>query len=228
MPIRIYMAPHIGAGHSNYWEANSWTDSSGPWRSPLHKYRNIAAGDKFDFTHHPARRISISAMGAVSATHDAIDADSTITPIIPARAADMPALLAIFNTPFSSYPLAWRNAARAKLEGWGVNTEWITGTHTMKDVLRHVLKLFHIVQRADGLQLSNVLAFFRQANLDATVASIPAAQRNAIGSWLTERGYDTSWIVGTTTLRQVVHSIVSDHGKIFNYAPTIRLAGEEF
>jgi len=205
----------------------NWTDTTGPYRSLLNTFINPANGDNFDEIDHPARRISICTVEASASVLTAIEADSRITPVIPLRATDRTHLASILATPFSSYPSAWRNAARTKLEGWGINTEWITGSHTMKDVLRQVIKIFSIAQVADGHGQTNVKEFLK-GNLDARVSAIPVAQRNAIGIWLQSRGIDTAWITRTTTVRQVVNTLPGHFAALYGRNVGHRFAGEDF
>lgn len=226
MPLRIYIAPQIGSGMLLSYNPKTWSDTTGPWRSLLHNFVNTANGDRFDEIDHPARRISIVTLEAEVAVHDAIDADSRIVPVIPLRATDRLHLKQILEAPFSSYPLAWRTAARTKLESWGVNTEWITGSNMMKDVIRQVVKIFSVAQMADGQGQTNAIEFLK-GNLDVQVSAIPTAQRTAIGTWLQGKGIDTTWITGTTTVRQVVASLPASIGKLYGREVTHRFAGED-
>jgi hypothetical protein len=226
MPLRIYICPMIGAGqHPN--TTQPWTDATGPWRSLMVNFLNPSLGDSGEGIDHPGHNIVITLVDASASTLTTIEADIRVTPVIPLRATDRTHLAQILATPFSSYPLAWRNAARAKLEGWGINTEWITASHTMKDVLRQVIKLFSIAQVMDGAGQTEVINFIKN-NLDSTVGSLSAAQRNAASSWLTSRGVDTSWITGTTTVRQVVHYISDKFPVIYGRNVGHRFAGEDF
>jgi hypothetical protein len=227
MPLRIYIAPQIGSGLMLSPDPSTWSDTTGPFRSILHSFIDVSAGHNFDEIDHPARRISICAVEASAAVLTAIEADARVTPVTYARAADRPALAAILAAPFSSYPLAWRNAARTKLESWGINTEWITGSHTMKDVLRQVIKIFSMCQVANGHGQANVKEFLK-GNLDVQVSAIPAAHRQAIGAWLQSRGIDTSWITGTTTVRQVVNTLPGHFAALYGRNVGHRFAGEDF
>ena len=227
MPVRIYIAPQIGSGMLLDPNPANWTDTTGPFRSLLTKFVNPVAGEGFDEIDHPARRISICTMEASTATLDAIEADPRVTPVIPIRATDRTHLAQILNAPFSSYPLAWRNAARTRLEALGVNTEWITGTNTMKDVLRQVIKMFSVAQVADGQGQANVVEFLK-GNLDVAVSAISAAHRQALGAWMQSRGIDTSWITGTTTVRQVVATLPTNFSALYGRNVLHRFAGEDF
>ncbi len=227
MPVRIYIAPQIGSGMLLDPNPANWTDTTGPYRSLLNTFVSLAAGEGFEEIDHPARRISICTVEAQATTLDAIEADSRVTPVIPIRATDRIHLAQILNAPFASYPLPWRNAARTKLEALGINTEWITGTNTMKDVLRQVVKMFSVAQVADGQGQGNVKEFLK-GNLDVEVSAIPAAHRQAIGAWLQSRGIDTSWITGTTTVRQVVATLPSNFAALYGKNVLHRFAGEDF
>jgi hypothetical protein len=203
MPLCIYIAPQIGSGMGLSFDPSTWTDTTGPYRSLLNKFvdparflLNGVTRENFDEIDHPARRVSICTVEALATTLDAIEADVRITPCIPIRATDRTHLAQILAAPFSTYPLAWRNAARTKLEGWGLDTSGLTGSSTMKDVLRIVVKMFSVAQVADGHGQVNVKEFLK-GNLDVQVSAIPLAQRQAIGSWLQSKGIDTAWITGT-------------------------------
>lgn len=230
MPLRIYIAPQIGNGLRGDPDPNTgayiWTDSTGPYRSLLHKFIDTSAGESFDEIDHPARRISICAVEASAATLDAIEADSRIIAAIPIRATDRTHLAKILNAPFSSYPLAWRAAARNKLENWGVNTEWITGSNTMKDLLRHIIKQFSVVQVADGHGQLEVKEFLK-ANLDIQISAVPVNYRNAIKDWLKSKNVDISWITGATTVREVVASLPASFAKLYGRNIVHRFAGED-
>jgi hypothetical protein len=227
MPVRIYIAPQIGSGMLLDPNPANWTDTTGPFRSLLNTFVNPSAGEGFDEIDHPARRISICTVEASTATLDAIEADPRVTPVIPIRATNRTHLAQILNAPFSSYPLAWRNAARTKLEAFGINTEWITGTNTMKDVLRQVIKMFSVAQVADGQGQGNVMEFLK-SNLDLEVSAIPAAHRQAIRDWLLQRGIDVSWITGATTVRQVVATLPANFSALYGRNVLHRFAGEDF
>ncbi len=227
MPLRIYIAPQIGSGMVLDPNPANWTDTTGPFRSLLQQFINPAAGEGFEEIDHPAWRISICTVEAQGSTLDAIEADPRVTPVTPIRAADRTHLKEILGTPFASFPLAWRNAARTKLEAVSINTEWITGTDTLKDVLRQVVKLFSVAQVADGHGQANVMEFLKE-NLDVEVSAIPAARRQAIRDWLVSRGIDVSWITGSTTVRQVVAALPGNFARLYGRSVILRFAGEEF
>ena len=204
MPVRIYIAPQIGSGIVLSPDPSTWSDTTGPFRSLLNNFINLAAGEGFEEIDHPARRISICTVEASATTLDAIEGDARVVPVLPIRATD-----------------------RTHLESLGVNTEWITGASTMKDVLRQIVKLFSVAQVADGHGQTDVKEFIR-GNLDVQVSAIPVAQRQAIGAWLQSRGIDTSWITGSTTVRQVVASLPENFAKLYGRNATHRFAGEDF
>jgi hypothetical protein len=209
-------------------DPSTWSDTTGPYRSLLNNFINPANGDNFDEIDHPARRVSICTVEASAATLDVIEADSRVTPCIPLRATNRVHLAQILAAPFSSYPLAWRDAARTFLEGKGINTEWVTGTSTMRDVIRQVIKIFSVAQVADGQGQVNVKEFMRTAGLDTQVSAIPTVQRSAVADWLQSRGIDTTWITGTTTVRQVVNSLPGHFATLYGRNVLHRFAGEDF
>lgn len=225
MPIRIYVAPQIGSGMMIDPNPSNWTDATGPYRSLLNKYIDSSAGDRFEEIDHPGRKISICCVTATAAAHTAIEADPAITPVIPRRAVDAADLSAILSAPLASYPLAWRTAARSKMESWGIDTSWITGSTTMKDLLTRLIRILSVAQVAAGHgAAADTLGFLGQ-NLEMIVSAIPPAQRSAIGDWLRSRGIDTSWITGTTTVREIAAILPAGFRQLYGRDVPISFAG---
>lgn len=106
-----------------------------------------------------------------------------------------------------------------KLEGLHVPADWVTTSHTYRDVLRLTGKLFLYMQRFHGRQLS---VFFTGAiTLDTRVNQLTTAQRNAMLDAAISLGLDTSAITGPMLLRQAL-KILADQ------IPSFTLSGETF
>lgn len=200
MPIRQYLAPQRGTG----------TDAD-PYTSILNDLIDITQGEGFDEIDHPARRYSICTVTASQATHDVIAADARVTVITPRTCADAADFRAVLDAPFSSWPQAWRDAARARCETLGINTEWITASNTLRDVIRYLIRQHFFCQIADGGANGNVKALL-SANLAATVGDLPAQVRNGVRNWMQARGLAIGWITNSTTIREVVHFVVTTLG----------------
>lgn len=197
--VKIYIAPQIGNG--------TFED---PFRSLINNYIDVSAGEGFTEIDNPARRYSICAVTAQPITHAAITADPSVISLTPidVTAAELAAQL---DQLVSSLPLSFRNNVQAALEAHGISFAWVGATNTVRDVFRYLLRVHFFSQMADGEGNANVLAFIR-ANLDSTVQQLSAAQRNAAKTWMESKGLPTGWITNSTTVRQVIHSIVQDLG----------------
>jgi hypothetical protein len=207
MLVQLYVAPQIGTG-----------TRADPYRSVIQNYIDISAGESFDEIDFPSRRKSICAVFALQATHDVINADNTIIPLLPSIQPDEAAWHAILDTPLTEFPSAWKTAASTKLEAAGIPVDWIISTTTLRDLLRYILRVFAWCQIVTGQGNVNVMAFLSN-NIDATVGSLSTAQRNAVRTWMQGVGLDTLWILGTTLVRQVVTFIVNNYGfKPFAFA----------
>jgi hypothetical protein len=205
--IRFYIAPRILR-----------TDDSGEYYSSLLN-DFIAAGESFSEIDNPARRISICCVNASSTTHAAILADSRVFVASP-LANDFAELKQKLETLFNS--IAGVATIKTKLENNGINTAWISASSTLRDVLRYLLRIFTIGQLTYGKNESDIMEFLRN-NLDTQVVNISLTIRNKVKAWMQSKGLDVSWIVGATTVRQILHYIVTtlSIGKFI-------MSGEEF
>ncbi len=197
MLVRFYIAPQTGDG---------LTVETG-FRSIINNYVNVAAGEWFDEIDNPARRISIVCVHAPQATHDTIAADSTIIAIgNPIEEANIKNAL---DAPISAIP----NVAtlKTKLEGIGISTSWYSADNTVRDGIRYLMRVFSFAQIVDGLGNANIKTFIAN-NLDTTMNQIPANIRNAVSNWMQSKGLATGWITSSTTVRQVLHFIVTNLG----------------
>lgn len=196
----IYYAPQIGTG-----------TEEDPFRSLLNDFIDVQVGEWFDEIDNPARRFSICVVSASQTTHNSIGADIRCTLLIPTLAGNQEDLRTLLNTSFSSFSVGWRNAAQAKLEELGVSTTWITGTNTLRDVIRYILRTHFFAQIADGKGNNQVKSFLTR-NLDSTIGSLSTQERNAAKDWMQERGLATGWITNGSTVRQVIHFVLENLG----------------
>ena len=91
------------------------------------------------------------------------------------------------------------------LEARRVPTDWITGSHTIRQVLRFVIVYFNASQMLG-------VDFPSDFTLSQTVGDIPTARRNRIRNWMESKGIDTSDFILSMTVRQVVVRICQQLG----------------
>jgi len=108
----------------------------------------------------------------------------------------------ILDRPLSEIDATRRLAIRTKLENIGFDFDWATLTNTVRDVLRY---LFHSIQLASWAQVPITSKNF---DMSTTVADIPVAKRQLIAGHMQDLGIDTSWILGTHTVNDVVTKIM--------------------
>lgn len=195
MKIRFYIAPQIGSGTTYY-----------PYQSLLNDFIHVENGEWFAEMDNPARRLSICCVVAEASTHTAIAADSRVIVCSP-LADDKADMRTKLEQTFNSVP----NVAvlKTKLEAIGINTAWISGSDTLRTGLRYLLKVFTVGQFVDGEEVGEVREFLK-SNLNTQVSAVPAAIRDKVKNWMQNKGLAIAWIVGTTTVRQVIHYIVSN------------------
>ena len=93
-----------------------------------------------------------------------------------------------------------RNRVRSYLEGFSVPGNWIIVGMTYRGILRIVLGMFQLHNRAVAILGRGV----GSGNLDLTVSEIPADLRLALAQAATDLGLDYSAVTPTTTLRAVL------------------------
>jgi hypothetical protein len=100
----------------------------------------------------------------------------------------------------ASIPANLRTAINNKLTAIDLDTSWITGSHTVRDVLKYIA---HTVQMNiwAGVNVGKWL------NSTAVVGDVPSAARQKLNRHLQDCGMDTSWITLTTPLGVVVNEI---------------------
>lgn len=138
---------------------------------------------------------------AETVTHALAAADADITPLSP-ELAD----LAAVNTWLDGTVGTLGAVLITRLESDGFPVNWIDGATTRRELWRFITLHHVLTQRFRANPDADYLTYFK-TNLDNTVNSIPAARRNKVRDWMTNNGMDTTWITGTTQVRQVVKYI---------------------
>lgn len=191
MPIRWYLSPYTGGGsfdnpiHAKCWD---YTDQT----------QNQCTG-----TRMPQRQEYLVRVNAPQAIHDAIvanDAGTVISPMYADEAAEASALDAEFTD--ATY--------KAAVDGKHYSTSWMTTGNTFRDMLRYVVRMCHLGQRLH--KFGPVVTRVMELGLSSTVADLTAAQRTAVRNWMTNHGLATGWITNGTTIRQVLHFILTNLG----------------
>lgn len=119
----------------------------------------------------------------------------------------------------SAIGLTALSTVKSRLESLNVPSDWVTQTHTYRDVIRLVGKLFQYMQRFHARQLR---VFFESGiTLDTRVNQLTAAQRTAMNDAAVSLGLDTSVVTNTMTLRQALRLLGQQ-------MPSFVLAGETF
>lgn len=92
------------------------------------------------------------------------------------------------------------NAVRNQIENLNLPAQWVQVGMTYRTVIRVLVGTAQLMQRMRGLGQPTKLA----GNLDRTIASLPAAVRQALAQACDEFGIDRSNIVGSTLLREAL------------------------
>jgi hypothetical protein len=205
MPWALYLSPQIGSGADGDY-GTAFADNAGPYRARLRKY--VGGGSYGQVLDLPGRRVCLCCVRATAAEHAAITADAAIVRLHPDTAADLPALVALLDTPFTSIGTAsWRSATKARVEAMGINTAFLTAADTLRAILRAIIKWCYLSAKYES---NAAFQEFIAAALTATVSSLSVGCRNAISAWFDAHGLDRSWIVGTTTVRAVQSYIATN------------------
>lgn len=170
------------------------------WSSLLNDLINIQTGEGFQEWHQDARHYSLCLVWAEDVTHTTIAAHPDVIVASPLFDDDADRVVKMGN-------IANINAVKPRLEAIGLNAEWMTGLETYKDVLRYVVMNYWLGQVCSGRNETHMLTLIQQ-NLTTQVKDIPAATRNAVQTWMQNRGLATGWITMNTTVRQIIHFIL--------------------
>ena len=209
MKVRFYIAPQT-----------IHTDSAGEyWASILNDLIDITQDESFDEIDNPARKISICCVHALDATHANIAADSRVIVASP-LANDIADMKTKLETLFNS--ISGVATLKTKLEAIGINTAWISGSNTLRDGLRYLIRIFTTAQILNGEGNTDVRDFIAN-NLDTTVVEVPVAVRNKVKAWMQNKGLAIGWITNSTTVREILHFIVENLG-----IGKLKMSGEDF
>jgi hypothetical protein len=209
--MKLYLAPQSGTGAEE-----------DPIRSILNDLIDINQGDWFDEIDNPARKISLCSVHASVQTHAIIQADGRAVLLTPNEITSSAALKETLDAPFTSWPSAWRTAAKTGLEANGISVAWVTETNTLRDVLRYLLRVSVFAQIAD-YSGSSALKNFLAKNLTAKYSGLTTNQKNTVVSWMAAKGLATGWIESNTTIRQIIHYVMENLGW-----GKIKFSGEDF
>jgi hypothetical protein len=101
-------------------------------------------------------------------------------------------------------------AARAALEGLNIPGNWITTSMTWETVLRAVAGLFQFAQKLQSVTGGRRL--WRGGALTTRWNQLPVELQQDILDTCAALGYDTAFIVGTTTLRVLLRNLGQQWG----------------
>jgi hypothetical protein len=103
------------------------------------------------------------------------------------------------------------STVQQKLEDLHIPAGWVTTDHTYRDVLRVVRRAFQFFARMWVLQAEQgqtpTALFTGAVTLDTRMNQLTAAQRQALTETCASFNIDTSWVLNTTTLRQLLKGI---------------------
>lgn len=102
------------------------------------------------------------------------------------------------------------STAQTFLETYNIPADWINTGDTYRAVLRTITAFFLYMQRVTYFLGHSITLPGNWANLQ--MSQVPADIRNAMGQAATSFGYDYSWVVGTTTVRQVLKGMADAWG----------------
>lgn len=203
LTYRFYRSTEIGTG--------TIVD---PRRNVLTNY--ITGGDGADFWDwiHDARPIRYAFSCADSTVHDLCAADADITPYSP-QLADLPAVQVWLDSPLSSVPVGIRN----QIESDGFSTAWATGQTTRRAAFIYISRVHVMMQELKRLKDNDSLEMFTKG-LDTTVGALTTLVRNKVSQWMENRGLDTSWVLGSTSVREVIQYIITNlEWRILQFGP---------
>ena len=200
LTYRFYRTRRIGTGGliPNPKEPGSTTFDA--YRSALDTYITIdGTGQAFWDWIHDARPVRYALALCESAKHTILVADPDIQPLSPelSTVADVTAWLDGLFAPDSA-------TAGTILESDGCSIAWTSVGTTRRAVLRYLAHVHVMTQEGRRRKDPDLLRLFSEL-LESRVNELPIAVRQKIATWMQSKGLDTSWITGTTRLRQVIH-----------------------
>lgn len=200
--IRWYISPYIGTG--------IFPDS---FRTAIDDL--IHNGEQADGTDHPQRRYFIRRVDASQATHDAIINGGHGIPF-----TELAETETLDNT-HASLDVSLKNQIVAECANRGIDISWVAAATTKRQFLRRMIQLCWLAQKALG-EKHEVMKAILNHNLDAPVSEFTAQQRNAVKTWMENKGLDTGWIKNVTTIREIIAFILN------NLNLKVKFKGQEF
>lgn len=170
-------------------------------RSALTRYITAGSGSDFWDWVHDARPVRYVFARCDSTIHALCVADADITAYSP-ELANIPAVQAWLDGTLSSVPVAIRN----QIESDGFSTAWANAQTTRRAAFLYISRVHVMMQGLRRLRDDDSLQMFTKG-LDTTVGALSVQVRNKVSTWMNNRGLDTSWILGTTTIRAVIQYI---------------------
>lgn len=181
MPFALYRVGEISP------EPNFIRSALHPYGLRSHDVRNPVVGRRYAVAWGP------------TASLDAAELDPEVIALSP-QSSDQAAAQNWLDQPHT-----WTVGQLATLEADFVDTDLITASTTRRAIIRTVIQNLLFVQQVLH-NFPNALEFL-QSNLDTQVSALNASTRTAVQDWLEGKGIDTSWIVGSTSVREVLQGI---------------------
>lgn len=188
---RFYLSEIIGAGT---------TDS--PFRPALRDVLEAFGGlvrwgaDDFRTDQTVLAGSMICWADVIDAQHTAMIADSRITYVPFENAAGI--ALSVGDT-IGDVPATLRSAIQSRLEAQHVPTDDLTLSTPLRQVVARVIRRIRIRRALNGDDFVE--------GLDTLVSAMSVARRNAINTKLSTKGFDTSVILGTDTVRAAIRKL---------------------
>jgi len=101
-------------------------------------------------------------------------------------------------------------AVKAALEALRIPGNWVTTSHTYRQVLRMVAGLFQFSKR--HFKLHSKILIPTANNMDQTWGDLPLLVRQELQATADSFGYDYSGVTGSTTIRTILKSLADQWG----------------
>jgi hypothetical protein len=98
----------------------------------------------------------------------------------------------------------------SELEALHIPANWVTTTHTYREVMRRMAHLFQLAQRYHGRTAKKLIE--SGFNLNTFVSTLPINVRTSLNEAAQSLGWDTSMILGSWTLRQALLYLADQWG----------------
>ncbi len=125
-----------------------------------------------------------------------------------AQEVDVTAIPANIDDTVSTQALA---TVRSELEALNIPGNWVTTSHTYREILRVVAGLFQFAQRHHGLH--NKIVLPNENNMDQNWGDLPAAVRSELAATADSFGYDTSGVTASTPIRAILKNLADQWGE---------------